>query len=113
MAVEAQLYLTATDDAVTSTQVVATAFCYFISAGARLSTRYDAGGSMDGRLRGLYPGWLFGRRMVHPALACCPCQAAMQNDAWLRCCCCVLRVCLVNVFLYLTRAVWTMLHVML
>ena len=24
---------------------------------------------MDGQLRGLYPGWLFGRRMVRPPLA--------------------------------------------
>ncbi len=51
-------------------QIVGAAFCYFIYAGAILSARFDAGGSLDGGLRGLYPGWLFGRRMARRHLPC-------------------------------------------
>ncbi len=53
-------------------QIVGAAFCYFIYAGTILSARFDAGGSLDGRLRGLYPGWLFGRR-----------TASLHTPCWL------------------------------
>ena len=56
-------------------QIVGAAFCYFIYAGTGLSARFDAGGSLDGRLRGLYPGWLFGRRMASLRLLCCSARA--------------------------------------
>lgn len=40
---------------------------YVFYEGYQLSSKYDAGGVLEGRLPGLRPGWLLGKSMVRRA----------------------------------------------